>query len=102
MCYSWWVLSSLSALDRLDCIDGGALMRFIFACQDTEGGGIADKPEDEADVFHTFFGIAGCALLGYGGLKRIDSVHAMPVEVMERLPHAAPWGPAAALQSTQR
>mmetsp|Transcript_8026 Transcript_8026/g.19496 ORF Transcript_8026/g.19496 Transcript_8026/m.19496 type:complete len:275 (+) Transcript_8026:56-880(+) len=97
VCYSWWVLSSLSALDRLEWIDGGALMRFIFQCQDGEGGGIADKPEDMPDVFHTFFGIAGCALLGYEGLKQIDPVHAMPVEVMRRLPHAAPWGHAAAI-----
>ncbi|KAG8460775.1 hypothetical protein KFE25_010830 [Diacronema lutheri] len=98
VCYSWWVLSSLSALDRLSWIDGSALMGFIFRCQDAEGGGIADKPEDVPDVFHTFFGVAGCSLLGYDGLKRIDPVHAMPVEVMERLPHAAPWGHAAALR----
>mmetsp|Transcript_3838 Transcript_3838/g.10796 ORF Transcript_3838/g.10796 Transcript_3838/m.10796 type:complete len:344 (-) Transcript_3838:276-1307(-) len=92
VCYSWWVLSSLSALDRLDWIDGQGLVRFILRCQDAEGGGIADKPEDVPDVFHTFFGIAGCSLLGHGGLKQIDPVHAMPVEVMEKLPHAAPWG----------
>jgi geranylgeranyl transferase type-2 subunit beta len=97
VCYSWWVLSSLSAIDRLDWIDGGGLMRFIFDCQDADGGGIADKPEDMPDVFHTFFGIAGCSLLGYKGLKEIDPVHAMPAEVMRRLPHAAPWGPGAGI-----
>lgn len=27
--------------------------------KDIEGGGIADRPGDEVDVFHTIFGIAG-------------------------------------------
>lgn len=27
--------------------------------QDDERGGISDRPDDMADVFHTFFGIAG-------------------------------------------
>jgi geranylgeranyl transferase type-2 subunit beta len=27
--------------------------------QDTENGGIADRPEDMPDVFHTCFGVAG-------------------------------------------
>jgi prenyltransferase beta subunit len=27
--------------------------------QDTDGGGIADRPGDMVDVFHTLFGIAG-------------------------------------------
>lgn len=37
------------------------------------------------DVYHTFFGIAGLALMGYGGLNQIDPTFALPVEVMERL-----------------
>lgn len=27
--------------------------------QDPEGGGIADRPGDMVDVFHTLFGVAG-------------------------------------------
>ena len=38
---------------------------FILACQDHDDGGIADRPGNVADVFHTFFGIAGLSLLGY-------------------------------------
>ena len=61
--------------------------------QDEEEGGIADRPGDVADVFHTFFGICGLGLLGYteddadgySGLKRVDPVYALPVEVLERL-----------------
>jgi geranylgeranyl transferase type-2 subunit beta len=97
VCYSWWVLSSLSALDRLDWIDGPGLVRFIVECQDADGGGIADKPEDMPDVFHTFFGIAGCSLLGSAGLKEIDPIHAMPAEIMRRLPKPGAWGHAAAM-----
>lgn len=33
VCYSWWVLSALSILDRLSWIDGNALARFILSCQ---------------------------------------------------------------------
>lgn len=38
VCYSWWVLSSLSILGRLHWIDADSLKHFIFACQDTETG----------------------------------------------------------------
>ena len=37
-------------------------------------GGIADRPGDMVDVFHTHFGIAGLSLLKYPGLKEIDPV----------------------------
>ena len=44
VCYSWWVLSSLTAIDRLKWIDGQALLKWILSCQDDEDGGISDKP----------------------------------------------------------
>ena len=39
-----------------------------------ENGGIADRPGDMVDVFHTVFGIAGLSLLGYPGLEPVDPV----------------------------
>lgn len=57
-------------------------------------GGIADRPQDMADVFHTFFGISGLSLLGYfkagGGessrvYREIDPLYALPVDVVQRL-----------------
>lgn len=72
VCYSWWVLSSLEILGQLNWIDAKALERFILKCQDPERGGIADRPGDMVDVFHTVFGIAGLSLLNYPGL---DAVH---------------------------
>lgn len=33
--------------------------------QDTDDGGIADRPGNMADIFHTFFGISGLSLLGH-------------------------------------
>lgn len=39
-----------------------------FGVQDTNvfnGGGIAERPGNMADIFHTFFGIAGLSLLGF-------------------------------------
>ena len=53
--------------------------------QDEEDGGISDRPEDMADVYHTFFGIAGLSLMGYPGLAPIDPTYALPVEVIKRL-----------------
>jgi hypothetical protein len=65
-----------------------------IAVQDEDGGGISDRPDDMVDVFHTFFGLAALSLMGHPGLKRIDPVTALPVEVMERLRdlHAASAG----------
>ena len=38
-----------------------------------------------ADVYHTFFGIAGLSLMGHAGLGKIDPTYALPVEVVERI-----------------
>ncbi len=53
--------------------------------QDEDGGGISDRLEDQVDVYHTFFGIAGLSLMGRPGLQPIDPTFALPVEVVERL-----------------
>jgi len=84
VCYSFWVLSSLSILQKLHWIDADALVQFILSAQDPDAGGIADRPGDMADVFHTLFGIAGLSLLGYQGLEDIDPVYCMPARIIER------------------
>ncbi|KAF8966774.1 terpenoid cyclases/protein prenyltransferase alpha-alpha toroid [Flammula alnicola] len=66
VCYSFWVLSALSILNK-----------------DTEGGGIADRPGDMVDVFHTLFGVAGLSILGYPGLVDLDPVYCMPASIIE-------------------
>jgi geranylgeranyl transferase type-2 subunit beta len=93
VCYSWWILSSLSIMGKLPWINGDRLASFILQCQDDEDGGIADRPDDMADVFHTFFGIAGLSLLGNlhcvesqgHSYRRIDPVYALPTDVVVRL-----------------
>jgi geranylgeranyl transferase type-2 subunit beta len=91
VCYSWWVMSSLSTLQRLDWIHKDALFEYIFACQDAEDGGIADKPGNMPDVYHTFFGLCGLSLLGYQPrdatieLQQINPVYALPYHVLEDL-----------------
>uniref|UniRef100_A0A183CJF7 Geranylgeranyl transferase type-2 subunit beta n=1 Tax=Globodera pallida TaxID=36090 RepID=A0A183CJF7_GLOPA len=77
VCYSWWVLASLAILGRLHWVDGESLTRFIIASQDDEKGGIADRPGDEPDPFHTVFGLSGLSLLGYKGLEPVDPVFCM-------------------------
>jgi geranylgeranyl transferase type-2 subunit beta len=78
VCYSWWVLSSLAMLRRSRWLCRSALRAFILRCQDGSKGGISDRPDDEADVFHTFFGVAGLALMGHPGLEEMDPVFALP------------------------
>lgn len=87
VCYSWWVLSSLSMIGRVDWIDSALLQKFILKCQDEHEGGIADRPGDLPDIFHTFFGLAGLSLLGHEQIKKIDPVLALPCEVVDRLNH---------------
>jgi geranylgeranyl transferase type-2 subunit beta len=85
VCYSWWVLAPLAMLRRMHWIDRPALRRFVLGCQDGEHGGLADRPGDAVDVFHTCFGIAGLTLLEWDerrtgdgdsgfGLEEIDPV----------------------------
>lgn len=85
VCYSWWCLSAMATLKRLHWIDSGKLIEFILSAQDPDNGGIADRPGDMADVFHTLFGIAGLSLLGYPGLGEVDPVYCMPRSVIERM-----------------
>lgn len=72
-------------------ISGDKLATFILKCQDGDDGGIADRPDDMADVFHTFFGIAGLSLLGHlhanedEVYRKIDPVYALPTDVVKRL-----------------
>ncbi|OJJ42929.1 hypothetical protein ASPZODRAFT_136786 [Penicilliopsis zonata CBS 506.65] len=83
-CYSWWVGSSLAIIDRLHWIDGDKLAGFLLRCQDPDGGGIADRPGNMVDVFHTCFAIAGLSLLKYKGLEEIDPVYCMPKSITSK------------------
>lgn len=85
VCYSWWVLSTLTILGRLHWIDGNALKNFILACQDTETGGFADRPGDVPDPFHTVFGIAALSLLGLDSVQKVNPTYCMPQHVIDRL-----------------
>jgi geranylgeranyl transferase type-2 subunit beta len=86
VCYSWWILSVLSIIGRVDWISCDKLAAFIAKAQDPDDGGIADRPEDMPDIFHTFFGIAGLSILGKlpDSLRQIDPVYALPVDVVKR------------------
>ena len=87
VCYSWWVLSSLSMMNKVHWINSEALSKFILLCQDTDNGGISDRPGNMVDVFHTYFGIAGLSLVAYDNqkFKPIDPMYALPLDVVERL-----------------
>ncbi|KAK4447636.1 terpenoid cyclases/protein prenyltransferase alpha-alpha toroid [Podospora aff. communis PSN243] len=84
-CYSWWVLSSLEMIGKIHWIDRDSLIAFILSCQDSQGGGIADRPGDMVDVWHTVFSITGLSLLGYPGLQPVDEVYCLPKSTVERV-----------------
>jgi geranylgeranyl transferase type-2 subunit beta len=86
VCYSWWILSVLTILGRVDWINRDKLAAFIAKSQDPDDGGIADRPDDMPDVFHTFFGLSGLSLLGKlpDYYRKIDPVYAMPTDVVKR------------------
>ncbi|CAG9804717.1 unnamed protein product [Chironomus riparius] len=85
VCYSWWVLSSLTIMGRSHWISGEKLKEFILSCQDTETGGFSDRPGNLPDIFHTLFGIGALSLLGYPNLKKINPTFCMPEEIVEKL-----------------
>lgn len=84
-CYSWWVLSSLEMIGKIHWVDKDSLVTFILSCQDPQGGGIADRPGDMVDVWHTVFSITGLSLLGYPGLQPVDAVYCLPKSTVERV-----------------
>lgn len=85
VCYSWWVLSSLTIMGKLHWISAGKLEEFILSCQDNETGGFSDRTGNMPDIFHTLFGVGALSLLGYKNLKAINPVFCMPQYVIDRL-----------------
>ncbi|KAI9814851.1 MAG: hypothetical protein M1832_005653 [Thelocarpon impressellum] len=60
--------------EKLEDVCYSCLASFILSCQDPELGGIADRPGDMVDVFHTLFGIAGLSLLNRADVQEVDPV----------------------------
>ena len=61
--------------------------------QDDVGGGIADRPENSADVFHLFFGVGRPLLLQTPvgvDLQLVDAAYALPVATLQRH-HIGPY-----------
>lgn len=86
VCYSWWVLASLTMMGRLHWISAERLEQFILSCQDSETGGFSDRTGNMPDIFHTLFGLGALSLLGsYEKLKKINPTFCMPQYIMDRL-----------------
>jgi len=78
-------------LKKVHYINSDKLTSFILSAQDPEGGGIADRPGDMVDVFHTHFGVAGLSILGYPGLVDLDPVYCMPAALIEKMGLRKGW-----------
>ncbi|RHZ26842.1 hypothetical protein DYB37_007450 [Aphanomyces astaci] len=77
---------------KLHWINKDKLIQFILNCQDKDDGGIADRPGNVSDIFHTFFGICGLSMLGYfddqpafAAIKKVHPVFAIPDTDVARL-----------------
>lgn len=85
VCYSWWVLASLTIMGRLHWISAEKLEQFILACQDNETGGFSDRPGNLPDIFHTLFGLGAMSLLGADErLKQINPTYCMPQYTIDK------------------
>lgn len=85
VCYSWWVLASLTIMGRLHWISAEKLEQFILACQDNETGGFSDRPGNLPDIFHTLFGLGAMSLLSSDDrLKQINPTYCMPQYIIEK------------------
>ncbi|EGG01441.1 uncharacterized protein MELLADRAFT_73002 [Melampsora larici-populina 98AG31] len=87
VCYSWWALASLEIIGKTHWIDGNKLKSFILSCQDSNLGGIADRPNDMPDLWHTIFGLSGLSILNFHGLEKIDPIYCIPTEFTKSLNH---------------
>lgn len=87
VCYSWWVLLSLAALNKAHWISFEALENFILECQDHEAGGFADRPDNQTDVYHTCFALTGLSLMfpEKYGLVKVDPVLCLPKDRVENM-----------------
>ena len=52
VCYSWWVMSSLKIIGKLDWIDKDKLKEYILSCQDCETGGFSDRPGNMVTFYY--------------------------------------------------
>jgi len=73
VCYSWWVVASLSMLgvsvpEGLLC--PSALVTSILDCQDSQFGGFSRSTFDSTDPYHTFFALAALSLISNGKWPR--------------------------------
>lgn len=84
VCYSWWVLASLTIMGRLHWISAEKLEKFILSCQDAETGGFSDRTGNMPDIFHTLFGLGALSLLGDDRLRKVNPTFCMPQYVIDR------------------
>jgi len=86
--YSWWIMAAWYMIDRADLINLDALEKYILNWQDDLDGGVGDRPGNEVDVFHTFFGTAALSLMKRHDINHIDPRFAIPTDVLKNVfPH---------------
>ena len=71
-CYSFWIGATLTILGAGHLSDADALCGFAQCCQAAKGG-VSKAIGAHPDVLHSYFAIAGLALVGADGLRPLDA-----------------------------
>lgn len=95
-CYTWWTMASLRLLSSVSygpdtspqsVFNLVGIQDFVKSCM-VEGGGVAPHPGDDPDPFHTYFGLAGLALVtadeADGAFRSFSPVYALPSDMVPK------------------
>ena len=81
-------------LNRVHWIDEKKLKYFLLASHDEETGGLAARPGNFPDPFHTLFGLAGISMMtNHSTLKKINPCLCMCEDVLKRHSLEIPYLP---------
>lgn len=85
VCYSWWITAALVLLGRRSWLDGpdSSLVSYVKLCQDPMAGGIGKNHECSPDPLHSYYALAGLALVEFPGMGQVDAALHMPAAAAE-------------------
>ncbi len=81
VCYSWWITAALVLLGRKSWLHGPdeSLCTYVRLSQDSMTGGVGKNHHCSPDPLHSYYALAGLALVGYPGIAPVDAALHMPL-----------------------
>ena len=87
-CYTLWVGGSLRMLGIFDYVDKERLRDFVLDCQ-CDQGGFSKWPDHLPDLLHSYFSLAGLAIMNEPGVSELDpalNISKRAVSYLKNLP----------------